>query len=176
MTQVSPRLAEIVEALPLRPGTRVPEIGCGTGVAARLVWQRFGHGHVLAIDRSAKAIAHAKSGSTAELATGRLALQRIAQARVPGGRLYIDGWNPLRARHRPGNPRRPPDVDSRLIRHTPVRRYETRVGHRSDLNGNKGYFAVQLMKAGLQVTGQVDLAKFLKTVHNTRFKAGSNGP
>jgi len=52
-----------------------------------------------------------------------------------------------------------------------VKRYEARYGHRPDLNGIKGYFAVQLVKAGLQVTGEVDQATFLKTVHNTRFEA-----
>ena len=52
-----------------------------------------------------------------------------------------------------------------------VKRYEARYGHRPDLNGIKGYFAVQLLKAGLQVTGEIDQAKFLHTVHNTRFEA-----
>lgn len=110
-------------------------------MAAGLEWprpvlQRIGNGRVLAVDRSAKAIAQAKAGSRAELATGRLAfrqaaaedliletgeppydlafairvgaldgrhpeagrlaLERIAQALVPGGRLYIDGGDPLR--------------------------------------------------------------------------------
>lgn len=133
--EISRRLATIVEALPLRPGLRVLEIGCGPGVAARAVLARVGGGHVLAIDRSAKAIAQAIAGSAAELATGRLefrqiaaeefvllkgerpydlafavrvgaldgrhpqagriALARIRHALVPGGRLYIDGGDPL---------------------------------------------------------------------------------
>src|SRR5690606_35666294 len=61
--KLSPRLAAIVEALPLRGGMRVLEIGCGPGVAARAVLQRVGTGHVLAIDRSAKAIAQAVASS-----------------------------------------------------------------------------------------------------------------
>ncbi|EJE51764.1 methylase involved in ubiquinone/menaquinone biosynthesis [Acidovorax sp. CF316] len=134
---LSPRLAELVGALPLQAGMRVLEVGCGPGAAARAVLQRLGgKGQVLAIDRSAKAIALAVAGSGAELATGRLvyrqvaaeelvldagearydlafairvgaldgrhpqagrfALQRIAQALVPGGRLFIDGGGPLR--------------------------------------------------------------------------------
>ena len=134
--KISPRLAEIVDALPLRPGMRVLEIGCGTGVAARAVLGRIGNGHVLAIDRSAKAVALANAGSRAELATGclefrqvsaedlvlnkgekrydlafavrvgaldgrhpeagRVALERIRKVLVKGGRLFIDGGNPLR--------------------------------------------------------------------------------
>lgn len=76
--KISPRLAEIVEALPLRPGMRVLEIGCGPGVAARAVLQRIGTGHVLAIDRSVKAIAQATAGSAAEMASGRLEFRCVA--------------------------------------------------------------------------------------------------
>ena len=134
--EVSSRLAEVVAALPLRPGMRVLEIGCGPGVAARAVLTRVGRGHVLAIDRSAKAIAQAVAGSAAELATGKLeyrcvaiedlvlgkgerpydlafairvgaldgrhpaagvaALGRLRQALVKGGRVFIDGGDPLK--------------------------------------------------------------------------------
>jgi SAM-dependent methyltransferase len=76
--KISPRLAEIVDALPLRPGMRALEIGCGPGVAARAVLERIGNGHVLAIDRSPRAIAQARAGSKAELATGRLEFRQIA--------------------------------------------------------------------------------------------------
>ncbi|WP_437619543.1 SAM-dependent methyltransferase [Sorangium sp. So ce1151] len=133
---LSARLAAIVEALPLRPGLRVLEIGCGPGVAARAVARRIGGGHVLAIDRSARAIAQAIAGSEAELASGHLrfrhvaiedfelekgerpydiafavrvgaldgrhpeagrtARQRIRRALSKGGRLYMDGGDPLR--------------------------------------------------------------------------------
>jgi SAM-dependent methyltransferase len=135
-TDLSPRLAEIVAALPLRPGLRVLEIGCGPGAAARAVVSRIEKGQVLGIDRSAKAIAQAIAGSQDEMASGRLrfrhvaaedfelekgelpydiafavrvgaldgrhpaagrvARQRIRRALVRGGRLYIDGGNPLR--------------------------------------------------------------------------------
>jgi SAM-dependent methyltransferase len=76
--RISPRLAAIVEALPLRPGMRVLEIGCGPGVAARAVLRHIGTGHVLGIDRSAKAIAQAISGSTAELASGQLEFRCVS--------------------------------------------------------------------------------------------------
>lgn len=76
--KISPRLAAIVEALPLRAGMRVLEIGCGPGVAARAVLQRMGTGYVLAIDRSAKAIAQAVASSRAEIASGQLELRCVA--------------------------------------------------------------------------------------------------
>jgi cyclopropane fatty-acyl-phospholipid synthase-like methyltransferase len=68
----------IVDALPLRQGMRVLEVGCGPGAAAREVARRIGDGHVLAIDRSPKAIAQAKALSHAEIAAGRLSLRRVA--------------------------------------------------------------------------------------------------
>jgi cyclopropane fatty-acyl-phospholipid synthase-like methyltransferase len=75
---LSPRLAAIVEALPLRPGLRVLEIGCGPGAAARAVVSRIGDGHVLAIDRSAKAIQQARNASKDEIASGRLSVRQVA--------------------------------------------------------------------------------------------------
>lgn len=136
VTDLSPRLAEIVDALPLRPGLRVLEIGCGPGAAARAVAARIANGQVLGIDRSARAIAQAIAVSKNEMASGRLRFRQVAaeefeleegerpyhiafavrvgafdgrhpgagrvargrirRALVKGGRLYIDGGNPLR--------------------------------------------------------------------------------
>ena len=133
---LSPRIEALVSALPLYPGVRVLEIGCGPGAAAREVARRIGHGHVLAIDRSATAVQQTIAGSPLEISSGRLsarqaaveefellpgeapfdlafafrvgaldgrhpelerrALQCIARALVPGGRLFIDGGSPLR--------------------------------------------------------------------------------
>jgi cyclopropane fatty-acyl-phospholipid synthase-like methyltransferase len=135
-TPLSPRLAEIVDALPLEPHSRVLEIGCGPGAAARAVAARLVTGHILAIDRSARAIAQARANAAEEIASGRMsvrhvaaeqfalqpdeapfdivfavrvgaldgrhpkagrqALERIAAALAPGGRLFIDGGRPLR--------------------------------------------------------------------------------
>lgn len=115
---------------------RVLEIGCGPGVAAREIVQRWRDVHVVGIDRSAVAIRQAIAGSKREIAAGRLsfrqvsaeafcllpgerpfdlafafrvgaldgrhpkagalALPRIRAALVPGGRIFIDGGNPLR--------------------------------------------------------------------------------
>lgn len=77
-SRLSPRLLAIAEALPLRPGMRVLEIGCGPGALAREITARIGDGHVLAIDRSATAIAQAEAAGTAEIAAGRLSLRQVA--------------------------------------------------------------------------------------------------
>jgi cyclopropane fatty-acyl-phospholipid synthase-like methyltransferase len=75
---LSPRLAEIVAALPLEPQLRILEIGCGPGAAARAVAARLTTGHILAIDRSATAIAQARKYAAAEIASGRLSLRQVA--------------------------------------------------------------------------------------------------
>ena len=106
---ISPRLLAIVDALPLRPGMRVLEIGSGPGVMAREMAARIGGGHVLAIDRSAKAVAQLVSGSATEIAAARLSARqcaaedfeltpkrRIAAALTPAGRLFIDDGDPIR--------------------------------------------------------------------------------
>ena len=133
---LSPRLAAIVEALPLRPDMRVLEIGGGPGAAARAVADRLTTGHILMIDRSPTAVHQARSACADQIADGRMsvrqsavedfeletgeapfdlafavrvgaldgrhpeagrkALIRIAEALKPGGRLFVDGGNPLR--------------------------------------------------------------------------------
>lgn len=72
MAAISDRLRQAVEALPLVPGMRVLEIGCGPGVAAREVAARIGAGKIVAIDRSPTAIDQAMRGSAAEISAGRL--------------------------------------------------------------------------------------------------------
>ena len=75
---LSSRLLAIVDALPVLPGMRVLEIGCGPGAAAREIVQRLDRGSVLAIDRSAKAIAQAEAGSKTELESGRLSFRHVS--------------------------------------------------------------------------------------------------
>ena len=54
--KVPPRLAVAVEALDVRPGQRILEIGGGRGIAAWLVCARLGDGRLVGIDRSATAV------------------------------------------------------------------------------------------------------------------------
>jgi len=76
--KISQRLLEIVNALPLREGIRVLEIGCGPGSMAREISTRIGNGHILAIDRSAKVIQQAISGSQTEMESGNLSFRQVA--------------------------------------------------------------------------------------------------
>ena len=76
--RVSLRIANAVAALPIREDMRVLEIGCGPGVAARLVIRKLTTGTLLAIDRSEKAVTAAIAGSEKEMATGRLAFRCVA--------------------------------------------------------------------------------------------------
>jgi precorrin-6B methylase 2 len=142
---LSPRLEAIIEALPLRAGMRVIEIGCGPGATARAVARLVGpEGHVLAVDRSARAVEHVARTAADLIAEGRLslrqipaeelvlqpgeprydiafavrvgaldgrypeagakALRRLAHALVPGGRVFVDGGDPLRELTLPWGP------------------------------------------------------------------------
>lgn len=76
--KISKRLLDIVNALPLKDGIRVLEIGCGPGALAREISKRVGNGHILAVDRSAKAIQQAVSRSQQEIETGQLSFRQSA--------------------------------------------------------------------------------------------------
>jgi len=56
----------------------VLEIGCGPGAAARAVAARLVTGHILAIDRSARAIAQARANAAEEIASGRMSVREVA--------------------------------------------------------------------------------------------------
>jgi protein-L-isoaspartate O-methyltransferase len=77
-TALSPRLLAIVDALPLRPDSRVLEIGCGSGAAARAVAARLTAGHILAIDRSRAAAAQARAAAAELIASGRMSVRHVA--------------------------------------------------------------------------------------------------
>ena len=76
--KLSKRLLDIVLALPLKDGVRVLEIGCGPGAMAREIARKIKNGHILAIDRSAKAIQLAISGSQKEISTGNISFKQVA--------------------------------------------------------------------------------------------------
>lgn len=78
MAGLSQRLAAVVEALPLRPGLRVLEIGGAPGAAARAVAQRIGGGHILVVDRSAKGVALTRENAADEIASGLLSVRQVA--------------------------------------------------------------------------------------------------
>ena len=51
---------------------RVLEIGCGTGIAAKEIANRFDDIYILAIDRSPKAIEQARKNCKEEIKSGKL--------------------------------------------------------------------------------------------------------
>ncbi|MFD1718918.1 SAM-dependent methyltransferase [Georgenia deserti] len=75
---LSPRLAAVVDALPLAAGMRVLEIGGAPGAAAREVARRLGEGHVLVIDRSARGVSLTERYARAEIESGRLSVRHCA--------------------------------------------------------------------------------------------------
>jgi len=77
-TLVSPRIFAAINALPVQPGMRVLEVGCGPGVAAREIVRRWPGVYVLGIDRSEKAIRQARTGSHSEIVQGRLGFRQVS--------------------------------------------------------------------------------------------------
>ncbi len=71
-SKISRRLSEIIDALPLQNGYRILEIGCGSGVAAREISNRFENIYLLGIDRSIKAIEQSKNSCKSEIQSGKL--------------------------------------------------------------------------------------------------------
>ena len=62
----------------LKSNLRILEIGCGPGVAAREIANRIENGHILAIDRSEKAIKLAIKNSKVEIESGILSFRHVA--------------------------------------------------------------------------------------------------
>ncbi|MGL4177803.1 MAG: methyltransferase domain-containing protein [Dermatophilaceae bacterium] len=106
---LSPRLAAVLAALPLRPGLRVVEIGGAPGALARALAGRVApDGHVLVVDRSARGVALTERACAAEIAAGLLAVRCVAGEQLalePGERRYdlavanrvgaLDGRHPV---------------------------------------------------------------------------------
>lgn len=89
---LSPRLRAAVDALPLRPGMRVLEVGGAPGAAAREVARRIAPGHVLVIDRSAKGVDLTRRTCAAEIDEGLLSVRHLAieDARLGPGEAPYD--------------------------------------------------------------------------------------
>lgn len=88
MTALSPRLRRVVDALPLRPGLRVLEVGGAPGAAARAVAARVRPaGHVLVLDRSPAGIARTRDACAAEIDAGLLSTlcAPVEDFRLPAG-------------------------------------------------------------------------------------------
>lgn len=75
MTKPSPRFRWMVDMLPLDPGNRVLEVGCGHGVALGLIGEQLTTGTVTGADRSTKMIAAARKRNAALVGAGRVRLR-----------------------------------------------------------------------------------------------------
>ena len=75
---IAPRHSAAVSALALQGNESVLEIGCGHGVAVRLVLERLTSGTMTALDRSQKMIDMAAAGAPEALAAGTLRLRAEA--------------------------------------------------------------------------------------------------
>ncbi|MFC4855148.1 class I SAM-dependent methyltransferase [Actinophytocola glycyrrhizae] len=78
---VPARLTWALSVVDPAPTERVVELGCGPGVAAALVCERLTTGHLVAVDRSATAVARTTARNTAHVEAGRLS---VVHAEVAG--------------------------------------------------------------------------------------------
>jgi cyclopropane fatty-acyl-phospholipid synthase-like methyltransferase len=78
VTRPPDRLVAAVHALDVRPDDRILEIGCGAGVAAELICERLADGHLVAIDRSAKAAAAAAAHNAGAVEAGRVRFHTLS--------------------------------------------------------------------------------------------------
>ena len=75
---IASRHSAAVAALALTGAESVLEIGCGHGVAVRLVLDQLTSGTITALDRSAKMIGMVEAGNAQALASGRLVTRAVA--------------------------------------------------------------------------------------------------
>jgi cyclopropane fatty-acyl-phospholipid synthase-like methyltransferase len=75
---IAHRHSAAVTALALAGTEKVLEIGCGHGVAVRLVLDQLTTGTIMALDRSAKMIDMVEAGHAEALASGRLVTRAVA--------------------------------------------------------------------------------------------------
>jgi cyclopropane fatty-acyl-phospholipid synthase-like methyltransferase len=70
-TTVPDRLTWAIDRLDVRPDQRILEVGCGPGVAARLIADRLDGGVVIGVDRSATAVTRATKRNKEHITAGR---------------------------------------------------------------------------------------------------------
>lgn len=78
--RVPARVRWAVEVLSVEPDDRVLEIGCGRGIAVREIAERLRGGQIMAIDRSATAIAAATANNVTAVRARKVRLLNIALA------------------------------------------------------------------------------------------------
>lgn len=76
------RIIWAVETLAVKDGDSLLEIGCGQGAAVGLIAPRLKSGHMLAIDRSATAIAAAKRNNATWERQGKASFRQTALAEL----------------------------------------------------------------------------------------------
>ena len=76
--KASKRFVWAVDTLEVRPADHLLEVGCGTGVAVSLVWERLTTGTITAIDRSPKMIEMATRRNREHADAGRAVLEAVA--------------------------------------------------------------------------------------------------
>lgn len=73
---VPSRIAWALSVVDPAPDDRIVELGCGPGVAAALVCERLTTGQLVAVDRSATAVARTSARNAAHVEAGRLSVVR----------------------------------------------------------------------------------------------------
>ncbi len=81
-SKIPERISWAVETLAVRPSDMLLEVGCGKGLAVSLIAPRLKGGLILAIDRSATAIAAARKDGEA---AGKALFRHAALADLAGG-------------------------------------------------------------------------------------------
>lgn len=87
---VPERVSWAVDLLDVGPHDQILELGCGPGVAVRLICERLNGGQITAIDRSATAIHRATARNAEHLAAGRAVLQQSQIADLRGEAARFD--------------------------------------------------------------------------------------
>ena len=72
-----------VDALAIRPGERVLDLGFGGGVGIRMALPRVGDGHLTGVDLSGEIVARARRRFRAEIDGGRLTVMEGSVERLP---------------------------------------------------------------------------------------------